>query len=388
MEPDLTLPKQGPPPRPNAKDFYIKAGSYLEKHFSALSVLAHIDPNGVGATGGVGPYAPSRSELIAAFRECSPALAEMRKGFRYGYGGIGWSQEFGWTGEMRHLARVLRTECKLRCNEGDWRGAVGSVADGLRLARDIRIGDGWGGMSDSITCEAIILDGVVDVVGHLDGDNAKELLRKMERLDAERMQLAESIRVDKWQEIRRMRGFMNSKNWPDWFIGYAGGAPKGWFPAVRRKLHVYSIGKKRLVQNYVDYMDQFGKYASVRYGAGITPPVAADPFTKSAVKYLSSYPYWLSETRRALLEVALAVQAYRADHGTYPPNLPSLMPTYLKQIPEDPFAANGTVRYRIDSNGFTIYSIGPDGIDDMGMKTRSENPVETEKGDIVFRVDR
>jgi hypothetical protein len=72
------------------------------------------------------------------------------------------------------------------------------------------------------------------------------------------------------------------------------------------------------------------------------------------------------ETQNGLLLVVLALHAYRLEHGHYPASLAELAPAYLKKLPDDPFALQGTFQYRLDSNNYVLYSVGPDGKDDGG----------------------
>jgi hypothetical protein len=72
------------------------------------------------------------------------------------------------------------------------------------------------------------------------------------------------------------------------------------------------------------------------------------------------------ETGSTLLTVALALRAFRAEHGAYPAQLAALQPRFLKSIPLDPFAMNAPLRYKRTGKEYTLYSIGPDGKDDGG----------------------
>ena len=66
-----------------------------------------------------------------------------------------------------------------------------------------------------------------------------------------------------------------------------------------------------------------------------------------------------------LLMIDLALRAYHADHGEYPPELGSLAPQYLAGIPLDPFCEKPFV-YRPAAQTFVLYSVGGDGIDNGG----------------------
>jgi hypothetical protein len=73
---------------------------------------------------------------------------------------------------------------------------------------------------------------------------------------------------------------------------------------------------------------------------------------------------------------ALAVERYRLAHGAWPRDLAGLVPTYLKEVPMDPFDGQ-PLRYRRTESGAALYCVGPDGKDDQGTVLRgtlSEGP--------------
>jgi hypothetical protein len=63
--------------------------------------------------------------------------------------------------------------------------------------------------------------------------------------------------------------------------------------------------------------------------------------------------------------VAFALAAYHSDHKRYPPNLDSLAPKYLDRIPDDLFSGKALI-YRLEDDGYLLYSVGPNGVDDGG----------------------
>jgi hypothetical protein len=66
-----------------------------------------------------------------------------------------------------------------------------------------------------------------------------------------------------------------------------------------------------------------------------------------------------------LTDLAFALAAYRIEHGRYPEKLDSLAPKYLAKVPNDPYG-KGPLKYRIQGDGYILYSLGPNGIDDGG----------------------
>ena len=71
-----------------------------------------------------------------------------------------------------------------------------------------------------------------------------------------------------------------------------------------------------------------------------------------------------------LLMTDFALRAFRFDEGRLPDRLDELVPKYLRTVPQDPFRPTPTpLIYRRDGEGFQLYSVGPDEIDDGGKLT-------------------
>jgi hypothetical protein len=65
------------------------------------------------------------------------------------------------------------------------------------------------------------------------------------------------------------------------------------------------------------------------------------------------------------LHLAFALAAYHSDRGRYPARLDELAPNYLERIPDDLFSGT-TLIYRPAADGYLLYSVGPNGVDDGG----------------------
>ncbi len=72
------------------------------------------------------------------------------------------------------------------------------------------------------------------------------------------------------------------------------------------------------------------------------------------------------ESQIELTHTALALAAYRADHGDYPDALTTLVPEYLSQMPID-IEPSQPLFYRREATGYILYNAGPDGKDDGGV---------------------
>ena len=128
-------------------------------------------------------------------------------------------------------------------------------------------------------------------------------------------------------------------------------------------------GKGRSIRNLTGYLDARIVQARLPYALHLTePPLPSDPvsqmvlpvFDQARIKEVESH------TQNNLLLVALALRAYHEDKQAYPATLAELAPTYLKRLPDDPFALKGGFRYRKQGEKFVLYSVGPDAKDDGG----------------------
>lgn len=76
-----------------------------------------------------------------------------------------------------------------------------------------------------------------------------------------------------------------------------------------------------------------------------------------------------------------AIRLHRLDQGKLPTRLEELVPRYLPSVPIDPFSGRPMI-YRIETNTFVLYSLGPDKRDDGGEPM---GPATEENGDLTFR---
>lgn len=93
--------------------------------------------------------------------------------------------------------------------------------------------------------------------------------------------------------------------------------------------------------------------------------------------------------QRAAL-AGLAIERFRLQHaGRSPETLDKLVPEFLAEVPRDPFDSQ-PLRYKRLSNGYRVYSVGRNGVDDHGVPPQNPSigwPAQND-GDIVFAVER
>ena len=85
--------------------------------------------------------------------------------------------------------------------------------------------------------------------------------------------------------------------------------------------------------------------------------------------------------------VGVAIKLYQLDNpGKLPEKLTDLVPQYLPAVPADPFNHFQPIKYVKKENGYLLYSLGPDRIDQLGeKKLNAEKPADKD-GDIVLTI--
>jgi hypothetical protein len=76
------------------------------------------------------------------------------------------------------------------------------------------------------------------------------------------------------------------------------------------------------------------------------------------------------EQKFELAQLAIALGAYRTQHGRYPELLDDLAPEYVAKVPADRFGNTG-LRYDATENHVVLYSLGPDQQDDLGSDVQT-----------------
>jgi hypothetical protein len=100
-------------------------------------------------------------------------------------------------------------------------------------------------------------------------------------------------------------------------------------------------------------------------------------------KYSLLFFHTLGQAQSAVMQAALAARAYRLEHGAFPKSLQVLVPDYLPAVPNDAFEVGAPLILKNDADGFRIYSIGPDGLDDGGRAPEEKGVKIHSQGDVV-----
>ena len=127
----------------------------------------------------------------------------------------------------------------------------------------------------------------------------------------------------------------------------------------------------------------------VDFNIGGALPIVASLITPRL--YEGGFNDKVGTAQKRLRSIATAVEAYFVDHNRYPETLDELLSPihYLESIPRDPFSEDQSqpLSYILDSTGesYIIYSVGPNGEDDVGAIPYDHSKGNMSPGDIIRR---
>lgn len=339
-------------PYPNAFDYFVAAGNQLRD--TAKIDAASLPPLHPGAKGNT---VSSLRQKAALVRENAAALKTLRQGFAYPYQpppvrSINVRDLYPYSVPERRLARLLAFESQVKAARGDWAGAVNSGLDTVQEGTQIPHGSVLIGKLVGLACQAIGRRHLWPDVDHLSAAQARAAAHRLEKIQASSLPFAQTLQEEEWFGQAAMQELFRGPR------------------AVLNRLPFFL--KHRYIHDYTRYMDQ--SIANARRPYAAKPPVPAVPGDFVNALFLldaSVLPQARIEdtyncTQNALLTVALALYAYKMEHGASPSTLDALVPSYLTHVPDDPFALNDPLRYRRAGAKYRLYSVGPDGRDDGG----------------------
>jgi hypothetical protein len=384
-------------PNPNAFDFYVAAGSAIT------------NDNQVGNAASTKPPTPfSLAQKEALVQQNAGVITTLHQGFAYPYLNPPCRSNttlLPYFARYRSLARLLLLRGNVQAEKGDWAGAFDSYLDVLRLGEDVPHGSILLGAMVGRACRGMGRRPMWEGVAHLDAAQSKSAATRLAGIMERHFAYADTLQEEKWfGQACRLEVFNDPQQLKALFTpNGAAGSPGAARSASLSNLLYFVYSKNRIMHSFTTYMDRYIDNARLPYAAHpATPTAPADPVnTAMSLNYARFRMEDVnSETQNGLLLVTLALQAFRLEHGRYPASLAELAPVYLKRLPDDLFALHGTFGYRIQGEGYVLYSVGPDAKDDGGTriddvsKARSNNPNlryfvdETSVGDIVAGKNR
>jgi hypothetical protein len=343
-------------PSPNAYDTHVQA-TFLLAPIMKPADDAALDKM-YGDKERVRRYSLKRKE--AWVKQNAGALNMMRQGLKQSYQQPAlrsWSAMLPFLSRFRELARRLIVESKAHALRGNHAEAANSALDAMHFGHQIPRG---GPIITGLVGQAIQSLGrnqLLDVLPHLNAQGCKQAARRLEKIRAMQVSYAHVLREEKWMGQAGLLEVMKKPDWATQFSMVIGTAPDFW-QAWRFRL----VGKRRVLDNYTDFMDKSIAEAEKPYAKAREVPLPDDAVNQALVPLFSNacFSFARNETGASLALVALALRAYRLEKGAYPASLSALVPNYLKVIPLDGFGSGETLRYQKQGAGYKLWSIGPD----------------------------
>jgi hypothetical protein len=289
------------------------------------------------------------------------------------------------------LARILGWQAVEHAAQGRYAAALASGLDAEQLGFDLARRAALGGLATGRSARAAGRDekAVQPRIDPLTASEARAAAARLAALLASEQSLTQSLTDDRdcnlqWfaaQNVTNHRRITNNlaencrwraaRSLTEW-VG-----PGPWVAAYRR------------------YMDAVVAWSALPWNAA--PPPREDLFFAGNPQYgdgarTVSFAYARADAEDHMFLAALALQAWRAEHGAYPDTLDALVPDILKEVPADPFG-RGALRYRRDGERYVLYGVGPEGRD-HGGRPAAEGVIDGDwrpardlrsRGDFVWR---
>ena len=291
---------------------------------------------------------------------------------------------------LKKCARLLAAEGAMRAHDGDVQGALDSYSVGLRLTMVTH-------------SEPMLLSGLWEcvicgiIIGHMEQHVPSVTLAPKlctGLIDALRWAEMSPSRVQRFFQGERLYGIGQLDSWmaePKTFLKKLGFVAKPWAMlgrAFRPALHTLWRREK---SEYIRFLSDCVRAAGLPRRAAIKAITARESLATSLPRYCIMTRTVCKSTSmsRALIEfgrqqarcraarIALALKCHKARRGAYPESLEQLESDVLPVLPCDPFTERA-FRYKREGEGFVLYSLGPNGIDDGGTGGPHE-------GDVPFR---
>lgn len=384
-------------PSPNAYDSYLAAFQSIEGE-----VEPPFDDTADKQEVSAGPTMPEFSieEKVAIVERNAEAIRRLRQGFEYEYlvpPDQPWEQDTSALMGSRDMALLLRLQSDVCESQGNLGDAMKSLLDIVRLSTDIPRG---GLIMHALIGKAIGAIGILkawDLTGSLNADDARAAAGRAEEILNRHWPFRETVHKECEHSRETLMKTLKNPYWK-WVLSTENSPSCG--ELVRRLLRLLPMSKRRASRSMADYADEQIRLAGMPYPVAVSLPSGPQNAVTEILGDWSCTPYRLlverGKAHKAFLAVALALRAYSLEHRRLPKELPDLTPDYLKSIPNDPFAEDSPVKYRVEGERYTLYSIGPDGVDDGGQPIRSRpfcsggpaDPVWADStGDIVAGVN-
>jgi hypothetical protein len=342
-----------------------------------------------------GPRLPARwpngtqAELHAQLAPLRPVLDEIRATFRLdwrappelGLAGIGSSIP-NYAG-FRECARCFAAETNVARRQGDYSTAMQRSLDSMELGAKLPRGGALITRLVGRACHGLGFSQVERIVPQLPAVAIPNALDRVRRVRMEWPPMSET-----WESARVQTLSM----WTDLFVDLQRQPLREQFdnlrslqeqPTLLGTVQLALTPRRVTLANLERYYQR--RIAESKKPFRQRVPAHSGPWSGESDPVDEPEHSWkleFAQTELAILEVALAVQLYRLEHGRCPADLRAIGRRWLPVVPADQW--DQPIAYRLRGGKPSIYSLGPDGKDDGGLAANVRHLGKTARGDLVF----
>lgn len=246
------------------------------------------------------------------------------------------------------LGNLLQLSSWGQADAGNLNGAIDEAINAVALGTKLEKGMQWRGWSASQGVRYQGLQALERLIPRLDKTQAQRAASKLEALEKKRAPLSEMFQATRWAAYETFRTRSWERCMSDMRISFG----------PRSTLALKATPKSWIVAEHLRYLEALEQRARQPYRPKEKPaPVPLDAFNQYMGNYL---PEAFREDRFSRTGAALMIARLRRKAD----------PT--AKLPEDPFLPGQALKVRTDG---LIYSVGPDGIDNGGLKLkRTDRP--------------
>jgi len=288
--------------------------------------------------------------------------------------------------QFRAMSRLFRMEAHWHVQNRRYAAAAASATDCIEMAQDVA-SEGWLlPYLTSTACESIGMQALDEAVGEISASECAAALVRLQRIDAMRRPMTDILTGNEAFARVAFKEVMAAPEKLRDFFDTDDGEPM-------------SDGALRLLRD--EFMPRSWSRLGPLYGR--LRAEWAKPYRDRSYEFIPSgdlsdlfliivAPHaqhiWFLDSRirtaAALRELQLAARGHALERGDLPHALKDLVPTWVSEIPADPFGTE-PIRSTRSPQSLLIYSVGPDGVDDNGRAV--EGPLREEaRGDIVVKI--
>jgi len=360
--PPINIPPPPPLPADNGFDDCVRAVGLLKE----AEKIEEIDP------------AAHPDQARALLDQNREAMATVRSAFGKEYmtpQPRAWDADLPYLPGFRNIARLFVLEGKIKASKGDYRGAAESFMDARRFGMRVPKGGPIIHRLLGRAITSIAYSGLESIAEKLDSATCRRVIVELEEISVSEPPMAETLEAETALALQHLEDMRR------------GGLKGSDGEAIQMSPHVARLlGVERAAREVPEYYRKCAEECKKPYY--LREPVDEIPATwHNMFSALLCTPvdrmlahHSVTRTQGRLLQVMLALRAFKLRRGACPASLSELVPEYLPRIPIDEFDGK-PLKYKLAGDGYLLYSVGKDGKDDGGIPAKKVG--DKDLGDIV-----